>query len=149
MPTTFQLTARLDHPQIATAYTGCYSYDEPRLAIVAEPLVPSTTAVIQHCFGAPHPDDRTSITDKHAPSCVVLSFSTERTQLPATADALVELRLTASDDDGSDYGVSVFHSKHNPLATQAGRPLTAWLCRHLGDYFTTPPVLFFCALQQA
>jgi len=148
MPTTFQLTAQLDHPQIATAYEGCYSYDEPALGIIAEPLVPSTTAVIQHCFGAPHPDDRTSITDTHSPSSVVLSFSTERTQLPATADALVELRLTASDGDGSDYGVRVLHSKHNPLATQAERPLTAWLCSHLGDYFDEPPALFFCALQQ-
>ena len=148
MTSTFQLTARLDHPQLSTAYTGCYSYYEEALGIVAEPLVYSTTAVIQHCFGAPHPDDRTSTTDKHSPSCVVLSFSTERTQLPATTDALVELRLTASDDDGSDYGVRVLHSHRNPSATQAGRPLTAWLCRHLGDYFDEPPALFFCALQQ-
>lgn len=60
MPTTFQLTARLDHPQIATAYEGCYSYDEPALGIIAEPLVPSTAAVIQHAFGTPHPRVRVS-----------------------------------------------------------------------------------------
>ena len=86
MPTTFQLTARLDHPQIATTYEGCYSYDEPALGIIAEPLVPSTTAVIQHVFGTPHPRDRTCIRDKHSASSAVLSFSTERTQLPADTD---------------------------------------------------------------
>ena len=148
MTTPFQLTARLKHPEISTAYAGCYAYDEPSIGLIAEPLVHSTTAVIQHLFGAPHPDERSSLFDPHSPECVVLTFSTDRQRLPS-ADALVQLRLTDTDDDGSDYIVSVLHSSHKIPASRTERPLNAWLCQHLCDYFSAPPDVFYCAIQQA
>jgi hypothetical protein len=149
MPPLFQLTARLNHPDLAAAYAGCYAYDEQTLGLVAEPLVHSTTAVIQYLFGAPHPVERTSLTDVTTPEVVSLTFSTDRKQLPDASDAVVQLSLTDADDDGSNYAVKVLHSSHKISAMRTERPLTAWLCSHLCDYFSAPPDVFYCSLQQA
>ena len=148
MPPTFQITARLHHPELAAAYEGCYAYDEQTVGLVAEPLVHSTTAVIQFLFGAPHPVERLSLTDVDAPDVVTLTFSADNKQLPDSSDAAVQLTLKDTDVDGSNYAVKVLHSSHKLAAVRAERPLTAWLCTHLCDYFSSPPNVFYCALSQ-
>lgn len=123
MPTAFQLTARLNHPELSPAYEGCYSYDELRLAITAEPLIHITTVAIQKLLAPATPQQ------------IQLTFGTELQS--DWSGVVTELNYIEGDADGSSYEVT-------PVGTSTARPLPVWLCAHRTDYFSEPPQTFFC-----
>lgn len=123
--TAFNLTAQLNHPQSPALYKDCFCYDEPRLGIVAEPLIHITTAAIQKLVAPAQPQQ------------IQLNFSTEHQ--PDWSGVVTELTFIESDVDGSSYEVT-------PVGTSTARSLPVWLCPRLMDYFPSPPQTFFCSI---
>lgn len=124
--TIFNLTAQLNHPEAAALYSDCFCYDEPRLGIVAEPLIHITTAAIQKLVAPATPQQ------------IQLSFSTEHQ--PDWGGVITELTFIEGDEDGSTYEVT-------PVGTTTDEPLPVWLCAHLLDYFPSPPTTFYCSIS--
>ena len=123
--TAFNLSAQLNHPQAPDLYKDCFCYDEPRLGIVAEPLIHITTAAIQKLLAPATPQQ------------IELSFSTELQ--PGWRGVVTELTFVEGEEDGSTYEVT-------PVGTSAASPLPVWLCAHLTDYFSVPPKSVFCSI---
>ena len=146
MTDTFELLAVKNHPKAEQAWKDCYCYDDQ--FVTAEPLVHSTTAVIDALF---------TMQDLEAPSAVTIEFGDKLGEW-ITKDynngALIQLFKAESADDGTNYVV-------NPLlpvkleeawldSDILGQPpLIAWLCSHLCDYFDEPPEQFFARIAAA
>ena len=124
--TVFNLTAKLNHPEAPDLYKDCFCYDDPRLGIVAEPLIHITTAAIQRLLAPAQPQQ------------IQLIFSTEK-----QADwggVITQLTFVDCDADGSTYQVM-------PVGDSTANPLSVWLCAHLTDYFDKPPLKFYCSIS--
>ena len=150
----FCIEARKNHEHAESDFKDCYCYDDvigdtvPAQSIIAEPLVPSTTAVIEALF---------TMQDLEAPSVVTIEFG-DRLGEWITKDysngALIQLFKAESSNGGTNYVV-------NPLLPAkledawldsdilGQPPLIAWLCSHLCDYFEEPPEEFFARIAAA
>ena len=135
-----QLTARKQHPSASEIYSDCFCYDESAVGLIAEPLVHSATAFIDHAIAA------ASFSPAEA---VELQFSAEQQQLNLGDQyPVVELALQEFDSDGHTYtGTVIAPAAAQRQALAAQEDDTVWLCSHLLDYFETPPVLFFVQIK--
>ena len=153
MSDVFQLTAQLQHPEAGSLYSSCYCYNEPSLGIVAEPLVPITTAAIQYLLGGRHP---MSVTDNDSDWCppqqIQLTFSEEQSP-DWDSGVVVELNFLDGDADGSTYAITPLSPQTSVVRALAAEQLyghlECWLCIHLTDYFNKPPARFFCQITPA
>lgn len=123
--TTFNLKARLNHSQAPALYQDCYCYDDELHGVFAEPLIHQTTATLQKLISA-------------QPQHIHLSFSEK--QQPDWQGTIVRLDYVEGDPDGSDYRVT-------PVDALNAKPLPAWLCVHLSDFFDVPPTTFYCCIS--
>lgn len=123
--TVFNLSAQLQHPKAPALYQDCYCYDDAEHGVFAEPLIHQTTATLQKLISA-------------QPQRIRLSFS--KHQQPDWQGTIVRLDYVEGDPDGSDYAVT-------PVDAPDAKPLPAWLCKHLEDFFDVPPATFYCCIS--
>ena len=143
--TLYSLTATYNHPEAPKAYDGCYSYNDPKFDLVAEPLVHDATQAILCAMASADLCVTTS-----PPPKIKLDFTNNTfTVKEFTEDDLV-IELTYvdySDDDFNLYRSTVISPDKAALNSQIaddfnGETLVP-LCNHLMDYFLVPPEKFW------
>ena len=143
--TLYTLLARYNHPEASKAYDGCYSYDDSKFDLVAEPLVHDATQAIICAMAAadmcltstPPPTIKLDFTNN---SITVKEFTDD--------DLVIELTYDSySDDDFNVYTSTVVSPDKAALDSQIADdfngPTSVSLCKHLMDYFLVPPKKFW------
>ena len=147
--TLHSLIATYNHPEASKAYEGCYSYDDDKFDLVAEPLVHDATQAIL-CAMASAGMCSTST----PPPTIKLDFTNNTfTFKEFTEDDLV-IELTYvnySDDDFNMYRSIVLSPDEAALNSQIaddfnGETLVP-LCKHILDYFLAPPNKFWVRIS--
>ena len=143
--TLYSLIAQFNHPKASKAYDGCYSYDDSKFDLIAEPFVHDATQAII-CAMASAGMCSTST----PPPTIKLDFTNNSISVKNfTADDLV-IQLTYveySDDDYNMYSAEVISPDKAAFNSQIASDLTETplvpLCSHLMDYFLVPPSKFW------
>ena len=146
--TLYTLLARYNHPEASKAYDGCYSYDDSKFDLVAEPLVHDATQAIICAMAAadmcltstPPPTIKLDFTNN---SITVKEFTDD--------DLVIELTYDSySDDDFNVYTSTVVSPDKAALDSQIADdfngPTSVPLCSHITDYFLVPPKKFWVRL---
>lgn len=143
--TLHSLIATYNHPEASKAYEGCYSYNDSKFDLVAEPFVHDATQAILCAMSAAG----LCVTSTPPPT-IKLDFTNNTfTVKEFTEDDLV-IELTYvdySDDDFNIYRSTVISPDEAALDSQIaddfnGETLVP-LCNHIMDYFLTPPKKFW------
>jgi len=143
--TLYSLIATYDHPEASKAYEGCYSYDDSKFGLVAEPLVHDATQAIICAMASAG----MCSTSTPAPT-IKLEFTNNTFTVKEFTDDDLVLELTYdsySDDDYNMYSATVISPDKAALNSQIANDLTETplvpLCSHLMDYFLVPPEKFW------
>jgi len=143
------LTATYNHPEASEAYKNCYSYNDPKFDLVAEPFVHDATQAILCAMAAAG-----LCTTSTPPPTIKLDFTNNTfTVKEFTEDDLV-IELTYvdySDDDFNLYRSTVISPDKAALNSQIaddfnGDTLVS-LCNHIMDYFILPPQKFWVRIS--
>ncbi len=143
--TLYSLIATYNHPEAPKAYDGCYSYDDSKFDLVAEPLVHDASQAII-CAMAFADMCLTST----PPPTIKLDFTNNTVSVREfSADDLV-LELTYvdySDDDYNMYSSTVLSpdkaAMNSQIADDFNGTTLVPLCSHLFDYFLAAPKKFW------
>lgn len=148
--TLHSLIATYNHPKASTAYDGCYSYDDPKFDVVAEPIVHDATQAIICAMAAAG----MCVTTAPLPQIKLEFTNNIFTVNKFTEDDLV-IELTyfgyAADDDFNRYRSTVLSPDEAALNSQIaddfnGKTLVS-LCSHICDYFLAPPKKFWVRIS--
>ena len=139
--TLYSVTATYNHPEAASAYDGCYSYDDPKFYVIAEPLVHDCTQAIICAMASA--DMCYTITP---PPKITIDFTNNTFLKGVFSDTDLVLELTYdsySDDDFNMYQSEVISPSNavvnSLLADDLVESPLVPLCNHIMDYFLTPP----------
>ena len=135
------LIATYNDPNAAKAYEDCYSYNDPKFDLVAEPLVHDATQAII-CAMAFAGMCSTST----PPTTIKLEFTNNSVTRQSFSDDDLIIQLTYdsfSDDDYNMYSSTLVSPTEAALNSQIAddfceAPLVP-LCSHLFDYFLAAP----------
>ena len=143
--TLYSLTARYNHPEAPKAYDGCYSYDDSKFDLVAEPLVHDATQAIICAMSAAG-----MCSTSTPPPTVKLDFTNNSITVKEFTDDDLVIQLTYveySDDDYNMYSAEVISpdkaARNSSLAEDFIESPLVPLCSHLMDYFLAPPKTFW------
>ena len=143
------LIAIYNHPEASKAYDGCYSYNDPKFDLVAEPLVHDATQAILCAMASADMCVTTS-----PPPQIKLDFTSNNITAKEFTDDDLVLELTYvdySDDDYNMYSSTLISPSEAALNSQIaddfnGETLVP-LCNHLMDYFVVPPKKFWVRIS--
>jgi hypothetical protein len=147
--TLHSLIATYNHPEASKAYEGCYSYNDDKFDLIAEPLVHDCTQAILCALAAAG-----LCTTSTPPPTIKLDFTNNIfTVKDYTEDDLV-IELTYvdySDDDFNMYRSRLVSPDEAALNSQIaddfnGETLVP-LCSHILDYFLAPPKKFWVRIS--
>ncbi len=143
--TLHSLIATYNHPEASKAYQGCYSYNDPKFDLIAEPLVHDATQAIL-CAMASADMCLTST----PPPTIKLDFTNNTVSVKEFSDDDLVLELTYvnySDDDYNMYSSVVISPDNAALNSQIADDFNGTtlvpLCSHLFDYFLAAPKTFW------
>ena len=147
--TLHSLIATYNHPEASKAYENCYSYNDDKFDLIAEPLVHDATQAIICAMASagmcststPPPTIKLDFTNN---TFIVKEFTEDDLILELTYDSY-------SDDDFHMYRSSVLSPDEAALNSQIaddfnGETLVS-LCGHLLDYFLAPPIMFWVRIS--
>ena len=139
------LIATYNDPKAGKAYEDCYSYNDPKFELVAEPLVHDATQAIL-CAMASAGMCSTST----PPPTIKLDFTNNTVTVKEFTDDDLVLELTYvdySDDDYNMYSSVVISPDNAALNSQIADDFNGTtlvpLCSHLFDYFIAAPKTFW------
>ena len=147
--TLHSLIATYNHPEASKAYENCYSYNDDKFDLIAEPLVHDATQAIICAMASagmcststPPPTIKLDFTNN---TFIVKEFTED--------DLVIELTyVDYSDDDFNMYRSTVLSPDEAALNSQIaddfnGETLVS-LCGHLLDYFLAPPIMFWVRIS--
>ena len=143
--TLYSLIATYNHPEASKAYEGCYSYNDPKFDLVAEPLVQDATQAILCAMAAAG-----MCSTSTPPPTIKLDFTNNSITVKEFTDDDLVIELTYdsySDDDFNVYTSTVVSPDKAALDSQIADdfngPTSVSLCKHLMDYFLVPPKKFW------
>jgi hypothetical protein len=138
------ITAHFDHPDAPLAYQGCYSYSDPKVKVVGEPLVHDASQAIICAMafaGLCKTDD--------PPSVINLRFTDNIKIVQDFPDTclIIKLSLAGFEDDYNLYDHEIISpteaAMNAALADELIEAPLVPLCPHLLDYFDKPPTVFY------
>jgi hypothetical protein len=143
------LIATYNDPKASTAYENCYSYNDLKFDLIAEPLVHDTTQAILCAMASAGMCSTTT-----PPPTIKLDFTNNTFTVKEFSDEDLVLELTFvnySDDDFNMYRSTVLSPDEAALNSQIaddfnGETLVP-LCNHLMDYFLVPPKTFWVRVR--
>jgi hypothetical protein len=143
--TLHSLIATYNNPEAAKAYENCYSYNDDKFDLVAEPIVHDATQAIL-CAMASAGMCSTST----PPPTIKLDFTNNTVSVKEFSDDDLVLELTYvdySDDDYNMYSSVVISPDNAALNSQIADDFNGTtlvpLCSHLFDYFIAAPKIFW------
>ena len=139
------ITAHLNHPDAPLAYKGCYSYSDPKVKVVGEPLVhdASQAIICAMAFAGMCKTD-------NPPPTINLRFTDNLQVVKQYPEDCLIIKLSLagfSEDEYNLYDHEIIQPAEAALNASIAdelieAPLVP-LCPHLLDYFDKAPTVFY------